>query len=150
MVTDRRATAQATYTDMLRLEVAPRLRALGFTGSGSSFVLPADDWWQVVGFQKDRHSRADRVRFTVNLTVAGKAAWATERARDPSLPGRPSGNTRYAAASVTRLGLLLPPRHEDQWWEVVPGTSTTATATRISDAIERHALPWFRDHSAPR
>ena len=151
MMTDQVQSAQAAYADMLRLEIAPRLRVFGFAGSGSSYVLPADDRWQIVAFQKDYHSRAELLRFTVNLTVADKAAWEAVRAREASLPGRPSGNTRYGpVTSVIRLGLLVPPLHEDLWWEVVRGRPTGATATRILDAIERYALPWFRDQAALR
>jgi hypothetical protein len=47
-------TVQIVYADMLRTEIAPRLRVLGFKGSGNSYVLPDDDRWLLVGFQKNR------------------------------------------------------------------------------------------------
>jgi uncharacterized protein DUF4304 len=140
-------TAQAVYADMLRSEIAPRMRSLGFTGSGPAFVLPDDDRWLIVAFQKDRYSRADGVRFTVNLTVADKATWAADRRYEPSLPVRPSGNARYVigTATVIRLGTLMPPRGEDRWWEIGPARPSGPAARRVLNAIEAHALSWLRN-----
>ena len=134
---------------MLRGEIAPRLRALGFLGSSGKFVLPSPDWWRIVGFQKDRYSDPEHVRFTVNLTVANKAAWAADREYEPSLPASPSGNTSYYfdTDKVIRLGPLLPPRHEDRWWDVIPGVPTDPVAELVTSYIERYALPWFQTES---
>ena len=109
---DRPATAQAAYVEMMRTAIAPQLRALGLRGSSPSFVLPDDDWWLLVGFQKSYYSTADSVRFTVNLTAANKAAWAAGREQEPwraappewkrELPvraGRPTRRTHTAGAS---------------------------------------------------
>jgi hypothetical protein len=139
-------TAQAIYNDMLRTAIAPRLRALGFKGSGASYVLADDRRWLIIGFQKDRYSRADCVRFTVNLTAADKAVWAEAHAEKPWLPRRPSGNSHYfeAEPGVIRLGNLMPPHGEDRWWEVGPRRPSGPAATRVLRAIERLALPWFR------
>jgi hypothetical protein len=143
-------TAQNLYAEMLRTEIAPRLRALGFKGSGSSYVLPTDDRWLIVAFQKDSYSRADCVRFTVNLTVANKRAWAEARIETPSLPLRPSGNAHYIEAEhvVIRLGNLMPPDGQDRWWEVGPRRPSGPSARRVIKAIERLALPWFRTGAA--
>ena len=131
---------------MLRQEGAPKLRALGFLGSGAKFVLPSPDWWQIVAFQKDRYSDTERILFTVNLTVANKAAWAADRDYEPSIPESPSGNTSYwfETEKVIRLGPLLPPHHEDRWWDVIAGVPTGPVAELVTSYIERYALPWFR------
>jgi hypothetical protein len=76
---------------MLRSEVAPRLRALGFKGSGQVYTLPDEDAWVLVGFQKFTRSTADHVDFTINVTVASKAAWS-EMGRERNLPEKPSAN----------------------------------------------------------
>ena len=143
-------TAQSVYANMLRREIAPGLRALGFRGSGSKFVLPRVDWWQIVAFQKDYHSDAEHIRFTVNLTVANKAAWAADREYEPSLPVSPSGNTSYwyETEKRIRLGNLMPPRGEDRWWDVIAGVPTDPVAELVVSAIERRALPWFRTECA--
>jgi hypothetical protein len=144
---DRPATAQAAYADMLRTAVAPRLRALGFKGSSLPYVLPDDDWWLIVGFQKSYHSTADSARFTVNLTAANKAAWAAGREQAPWLPLRPSGNLSYRFGKVVRLGGLMPPAHGDLWWEIGPGIATEPVALQVVGAIERHGLPWLRSQT---
>jgi uncharacterized protein DUF4304 len=71
-------TAQDVYRDMLRTHNAPRLRGLGFMGSGATYVLPDDARWLLLGFQQ-RNIRADCVRFTVNLSVADKETWDSAR-----------------------------------------------------------------------
>jgi hypothetical protein len=143
-------TAQAVYADMLRTEVAPRLRGLGFKGSGSSYVLPDDDRWLIVAFQKDHYSRKDCVRFTVNLSVADKREWAEARVATTSLPLRPSGNTQYMGTemAIIRLGNLMPPNGQDRWWEVGPLRPGGPPAKRVLKAIERLALPWFQTGAA--
>ncbi|HVD48366.1 MAG TPA: DUF4304 domain-containing protein [Candidatus Limnocylindria bacterium] len=143
-------TAQAVYADMLRTEIAPRLRGLGFKGSGSSYVLPDDDRWLIVAFQKTYYSRKDCVRFTVNLTVADKRDWAEARVETPSLPFRPTGNAHYMETemAVIRLGNLMPPDGQDRWWKVGPRRPGGQPAKRILKAIERLAIPWFQTGAA--
>lgn len=68
-------TAQETYQAMVREHIAPRLRELGFRGSGSLYSLPDGDAWRLLGFQRSVSSDRQRVRFTVNFTLADKAAW---------------------------------------------------------------------------
>jgi hypothetical protein len=143
-------TAQAVFADMLRTEIAPRLRGLGYKGSGSSYVLPDDDRWLIVAFQKNYYSRKDCVRFTVNLTVADKRDWSEARVETPSLPFRPSGNAHYMETemAVIRLGNLMPPDGQDRWWKVGPRRPGGQPAKRILKAIERLAIPWFQTGAA--
>jgi uncharacterized protein DUF4304 len=139
------STAQATYADMLRTSIAPRLRALGFKGSGARYILPDADRWLIVAFQKDKYSRSDWVGFTVNVTAAAKAAWAEARAAQAWLPSRPSGNSNYPVEKTTvlRLGNLMA-SGEDRWWEVTPGRPTMLAVIEVLDAIEHLATPWLR------
>jgi hypothetical protein len=146
-MTANAVTAQSVFAEMLRTEIAPHLRGLGFKGSGRSYVLPDDERWLIVAFQKDYYSRADCVRFTVNLAVANKRAWNEARVTAPGLPRRPSGNAHYwedQSGGVIRLGNLMPPDGQDRWWEVGPGRPSGPQAKRILLAIERLAIPWFR------
>lgn len=146
MPTSRQPTAQTTYADMLRGEIGPRLRALGFKGSAGKYILPDPDRWLMIGFQKDYYSRFEEVSFTVNVTAADKQAWVEAHAAQAWLPERPSGNSHYFVqrTTVIRLGNLMPPRGEDRWWEVRPGQPTTSVSAQVLDAIERRALPWLR------
>lgn len=144
-------TAQAIYADLLRTSIAPRLRTLGFKGSGARYVLPDDDRWLIVAFQKDRYSRSDWLSFTVNMTVAEKTAWAEAHAAQAWLPPRPGGNSNYPVdkTTVLRLGNLMP-SGEDRWWEVVPGRPTILAVVEVLDAIEHLAMPWLRAQFARR
>jgi hypothetical protein len=144
-------TAQTVFAEMLRTEIAPRLRTLGFKGSGRSYVLPDDERWLIVAFQKNYYSRADCVRFTVNLTVADKREEDESRVKAPRLPPRPSGNAHYLeveSGGVIRLGNLMPPDGQDRWWEVGPSRTSGPPARRVLRAIERLAIPWFRTGAA--
>ncbi len=57
-------SAQDTFASMLREDIAPRLRDLGFKGSGRAFTLADDNFWVTIAFQKSTYSTRDVVRFT--------------------------------------------------------------------------------------
>lgn len=146
-------TAQDTFARMLSDEIAPELRAIGFKGSGRVFDLISDGYWALVGFQKNYYSNSELVTFTINLTVASKAAWAAGRVNYPYIGAKPSGNTRYSSehtggAETVRIGLLMPDG-EDTWWEVRAGKPTDRLTAEIVVAIERYAVPWLRSRMAP-
>jgi len=97
------------FRTMMRQHVAPELRRMGFRGSGQSFVLPSEDHWVLLGFQRSRSSSAEAVRFTVNTTVVSKQEWAQARERASYLPERPTANTSYGTfAWWKRIGRLSP------------------------------------------
>lgn len=126
---------------MLREEVAPALRRLGMKGSSGNFTLPDPDHHLLIGFQGDRYSTAEAVRFTVNLAVINKKAW--EDGREPWW-GKPSATTQGLVGTYTRLGSLMP-EHDDVWWELAPGTDTAALAADVVRAAEQFGLPWLME-----
>ena len=135
---------------MMRVQIAPRLRELGFRGSGQSYSLPDETAFVLLGFQKDKYSDADAVPFTVNLTVASKAAWAAARRERPWIGEKPSANTRAGTfAWERRITEVLATRYHDVapeiWWTVKAGQDTTAVATEVLEIIENDALPAMRD-----
>src|SRR5437867_2118797 len=135
-------TAQHAYTAMHRTQIAPQLRELGFKGSAGSYVLPDDDWWQVVAFQKDRYSSQDWVRFTVNLARVAKDEWARETARSARPRRHPGGAVEMIGYHV-RLGSVMPPRGEDRWWEIVTGRPTDSAARDAVEALTKFGVPWL-------
>jgi hypothetical protein len=139
-------TAQETYLEMVREHIAPRLRALGFRGSGSVYRLPDEDSWRLLGFQRSRSSDRQRVKFTINLTFANKAAWLGARSTHPWIGDRPTGIADYVlpgrVVEVVRIGALIPGQ-DDVWWELHAGDVTEPLANEIVDAIEAYALPWL-------
>jgi hypothetical protein len=67
-------TAQETYREMMKTQVAPALRGLGFKGSGQNYELPSPGHWAMLGFQKSAWSDASALRFTVNVLVVSRLA----------------------------------------------------------------------------
>jgi hypothetical protein len=134
---------------MLREQIAPRLRALGFKGSGQAYSLPSRTHFATIGFQKAKWSEAASLSFTANVTVAECDIWEKEREVRPYLPAKPSPNTYYGDYIwQKRIGFLLP-AGQDQWWDVGAGMSTDALADEVVAAIHEYALPAMRARLEP-
>jgi hypothetical protein len=127
--------------------IAPRLRELGFKGSAGTYVLPDEEWWRVVAFQKDRYCTRDWVHFTVNLALAAKDEWAS--VAGPNI--RPSGAIGPRGYHA-RLGNQMPPRGEDRWWELgidpllkkaVPPKSADEVGREVVAALTKYGIPWL-------
>jgi uncharacterized protein DUF4304 len=138
------ATAQETFRGMLRDEIAPALRALGFKGSGANYHLPSDTHWALLGFQKSDVSSAAVVRFTVNLQVVSRSVWDDERAEHPWMPEQPTATTGWGFAWWVRLGELAPHGGEI-WWDLRAGSDTSVLAGAVVWAIEDFGLPAMRE-----
>ena len=140
---------------MMRDQVAPAFRALGLTGSGSTYVLPNETCWALIGVQKSRSNTADRVRFTINLTVVPRDVWARAHATWPSqLSHRPSPNADSGGLIAEgdrdrywheRIGTVMP-RKRDTWWEITPRGDSEATGRAVVDAVRDFGLPALREH----
>jgi hypothetical protein len=125
-------SAQETYKAMLRDHVAPALRELGLTGSGSTYRLPDDHYWAQVGFQGSRYDEPREVAFTVNLSVVARDVWARAHDAFPrALSARPAANVRPSLLCqadqgrywADRLGVVTPAA-SDLWWHVRAGEDT--------------------------
>jgi hypothetical protein len=109
---------QATYRAMLRDDIAPALRALGFKGSGSRYTLPAPESWALLGFQSSRFNTTESLTFTVNLCAVSRLVWESRRREQSHLPEKPSPGTYYGNFVWSRrLGHLMPV-NEDVWWDL--------------------------------
>jgi hypothetical protein len=138
-------TAQDSFSDMLREELAPALRRLGAKGSGGNYVLPDLDYFLCIGFQKDRYSRVDRVSFTVNLAAINRREW--EQGWQPWWGKVPTATSVKPVGRYTRLGLLTP-QHQDIWWAVTAETDTKSLAEEVVTAIRDHGLPGLESANA--
>jgi hypothetical protein len=136
--------AQDTFKRMLRTQVAPALREMGFKGSGQHYLMPHGEYWALLGFQRHKYSDAKEVRFTVNVSAGSKAGWSTYRSEHPFLPERPSANMYGGYLAWERIGALLP-ETRDKWWCVRAGAATAGTAEEVLVAIRRYALPWLSE-----
>src|SRR5690242_21887347 len=85
----------ALFGELMRDQIAPMLRELGFCGSGGNFHLPNDGGdYALLGFQKDKWNNPSRCRFTINTAFYNRQAWETARASQSWLPAKPSATTR--------------------------------------------------------
>jgi Domain of unknown function (DUF4304) len=137
-------TAQEAFTTMVKEQIAPSLRELGFKGSGQRFTLPDEKLWAQIGLQKFSWSDPDAVEFTANVPVVRRDVWEQERLRSPHLPKQPAPNIFYGTyAWQTRIGNLLPERDEKRW-RVEPDRPTEPVAEEFVAAIREYALPAMR------
>ncbi|MER7763911.1 DUF4304 domain-containing protein [Streptomyces sp. NPDC097619] len=136
------------FDGMLKGRIAPRLRELGFKGSGAVYLLPDEELWVQLGFQKARGNTADEQRATVNLSVVPKAEWERVREWYPRFPARPKPGTEYVGSprSPERIGQVMPGEQGDHWWSFRsddPAGGERA-AEELLAAIVEHGLPWLR------
>lgn len=141
-------SAQDAFTRMVKESLWPRLREVGFTGSGLTFKWPEPDAYMMIGLQKSTSSMKDSVKFTANVSVTTKARWAEMRSESSYLSEKPSPNT-LPWGWGTRIGHLLP-AGTDKWWELRSGESWKPIADEVLEAIEHYALPRMLSELAAR
>jgi Domain of unknown function (DUF4304) len=94
---------------MLKTQLAPGLRELGFKGSGRSYELPCPDHWAMLGLQGSKWNDSSEVLFTINLLVVSRSLWERERAQDSYLGAKPKPNYMHGTfAWWQRIGSLMP------------------------------------------
>jgi hypothetical protein len=135
-------TAQEAFALMMREQVAPALRDLGLKGSGQVFSIPSDRYWALIGFQKSVGSSSEAVKFTVNLQVVDRDAWAKASEEQPWRGPKPKANVRPGVPGSwgERIGTLMPPRN-DYWWSIEPDRPTEPVAGEVVAALRDHGLP---------
>lgn len=139
-------SAQALYSEFVKVRLGPALRELGFTGSAGRYALPASGCWALLGLQKSAYSSRAEVDFTVNLLVVREDVWTAMRERDSRLPKRPSAGALYGAeVAQSRIGRLLPSA-ADTWWSLSAFVDKETLADEVIDGVETYALPWLRGH----
>jgi hypothetical protein len=135
------ASAQDAVGELLRTHLGPRLRALGFKGSGASWSADRPGFLVGLGVQRSVHGDRRETQLTINVTVVSIETWTALLQERPYLSARPAPNTRYGPAVwQRRIGLLLPER-SDRWWSVGPDTDLAALAEDVAGAIAAHVLP---------
>ena len=107
-------TALDVFRLMMREEIAPELRRMGFKGSGQSFILPSEAHWVLLGFQKARASYAEYVRFTVNVTAVSKRAWVEARSERSYLSERPNPKQQLRPLGVAMANRASTPGQAGQ------------------------------------
>ena len=132
---------------MLRTNVRPRLREVGFRAAGSVFSWPTEDSIAQVGLQKHRTSNRHEVWFTANVTVVGLNEWEAVRAKRPDFPERPSANVYYFGLIWQRRVGHLMPDGLDKWWILQADDGWQEIADDFVAAVEKFVLPELRQRA---
>ena len=136
-------TAQDQLRALLREDIAPRLRAAGFTGTERRFSLLSDEYFAQIGIQSSVASTCDDVKFTATLQVISKSQWMNSERR---LPMRPSPNVGYGLELGwdARIGSLM--GVGDRWWWLdARGSQRGAVARELGDALLSVGLTALRE-----
>ena len=134
-------TAQAAVAGLLRDHLGPRLRALGFRGSGATWTADRPGFLVGLGVQRSVHGDRMETELTINVTVVSIDAWRALRAERPYLGPRPAPNTRYGPVVwERRIGMLMP-QARDRWWAVRPDSELPRLADELAAAVAEFALP---------
>jgi Domain of unknown function (DUF4304) len=120
---------------VLRTELAPALRKLGFKKELRNFRRSTAAALQIINVQSSAGNFEDRASFTVNLGLYfPEVPLAFGEPVDTSPP-------EYACHIRSRIGRLL--AGPDHWWEVHSEKEALATARQISSAVLGVGLPWL-------
>ena len=150
-------TAQATFARLLRDEAAPALRAAGLRGSGNNYVLPDDEWWAQINFQKSNFSTSEVVKFKVTLGAVRKAHWDEIRREHSYVRDTPPAAVSKAEWDATRLtesyipqkppgggiitiGHLMPEIRADRLWSLSP-EDPEHTMPEVVEAVKLYGIP---------
>jgi hypothetical protein len=123
------------------------MRAEGFKGAGSEYSLPDPDHYVLLGFQRVL-SIPTEVKFTINLKVVLRSAWAEARSQSAYLPPSPRVNIGYAGAPEwwMRIGRLMSePQPHEHWWWLRSTDDPVPLADEVMGAIRTLAIPALRE-----
>ena len=129
---------------MLRDEIGPMLRSNGWKGSGKNYSRSSELYRAFIIFQKNRWNTKDEVKFTADLGVLSDEAIAERQAEH--LEARQRWGPDVVVIPTwgqwsTRLGHLLPPPKDRQWWRLLTGRPPERTVGEVLDAISTYGLP---------
>ena len=127
---------------MVRQGFRPRLKALGFKCSGTTFTWTAEPYVAKIALQKARQSNRGEVYFTANWIVERKVPREGARTDETSLSDEPASTKSYDVKYLygNRIGFLLPSR-KDAWWVVSANDDWQPVADAVVDAISSYVLP---------
>src|SRR5690606_33030026 len=117
--------------EIVKLRLAPLLKASGFTKSGREFHRQRDGNWHVVNVQASMGNVGDTGKFTINLGVFHPAI--------SLLAGKPLQTSKpkeYECTVRERIGGLMP-GETDYWWEVSPQIPAHHVAEDVASAVEQ-------------
>lgn len=97
----------------------------------------------MLGFQGSQFSSGESLKFTINLLVVGKDAWAEARSRNSFYGAKPSPNILGQHRYSQRAGHLT--HGKDHWWTLAgDGSNEAAIDSEVLVAIRTTLAPKLR------
>lgn len=97
----------------------------------------------MLGFQGSQFNGGEAFKFTINLLVVGKEAWADGRRRNSFYAPKPSPNTLGEHRFAQRAGHLIDGK--DHWWTLsADGANAPAIDSEVLSAIRTTLAPKLR------
>ena len=122
---------------IIRAELAPILREVGFKKKARNFRREHADRIDVINVQASRYSDASSAKFTVNVGVYYPAI--AEMSDALPVKGAPK---EYDCTVHARIGALREDRR-DFWWTIEPSSDDGAIAKDLAQNVRDYCLPWL-------
>lgn len=124
-----------TIDAILKVGLAPSLKARGFTRDKRTWRRAHGDAIQVVNVQASQWNAGPEGRFTINLGLyfPSIAKLLGERAVE-----KPK---EYECHLRQRIGTVVSKR--DHWWTIDPNADANDLAVDTAEKLEKHGLPWL-------
>jgi hypothetical protein len=134
-------TAQEVFKTMLRQQIAPALREMGFKGSGNNYQMSREGYRIQIELQRSKWSTRDSVQFDANVSVRHPPTVelfneANQRARQQ---GKAMENLGWNFHP--RLSQLARPNTTQFSWIVRPNEPSEPVAHDFIEAVRNRFLP---------
>jgi hypothetical protein len=128
------------FRPLMRDHIAPRLRELGFVGSGQNYRLPNPaGHFAHLNFQRDKWNDATACGFTGNITFIRREDWP----EGTWMGERPTGGAWYPVPGVyERIGAFM--GTDDHWWVIRTEADLRPIAEEVVDVVRDAVLPDLR------
>jgi hypothetical protein len=131
--------AKVLWKDALRDDVAPRLRQMGFKGSGQVFRLPEQHGYLAsIGFQGNQHNTRAMARYRLSMSIV-----CMEEFRAKGWSALPQPTALYPGldkAVQASIGMFLATKH-DHWWMLGQPLAVAPVVDDILWSVQSVMLP---------
>ncbi|WP_139190631.1 DUF4304 domain-containing protein [Actinokineospora iranica] len=135
---------------MVDTDLAPGLRALGFSGSGRRYRLTRDAHVGQVSILQSSRGTPESTRFTLVLSVTATDEWSSQLRIRPYLraAGHPGTGWQERIGNLIRVGGGTP--IGDLWWNIEAGKPFRLLANEVLTAVREFGLPALVDQIRAR
>lgn len=122
---------------VLKIELVPFLKKLGFKKKGRNFYKEYDNRIEVINVQASQWNSGQSGRFTLNIGVYYPEI--AKLAEAPSITGLPK---EYNCTLHERIGFLTS-EQRDIWWEVDSHSELSIVGADVANKVRQYCLPWL-------